>query len=249
MPSIIHQSAAMDLRGLALVSQSVQEQVTGLVNVSVEYVTATPERVSDLFYTDAPPPIWPTSVDEWALQNRSLYMVSRNMTKANGLTTISAEYAGGLLARNGSPTMLISTEREGPFGYSNSSAAQTIYVSNYPNAPTSWEDVTTSLTYTPAERLSYYAIAHEYIFVSIDGYRPELPLLGDRDLFSIISFFKNGYAEKWNWFSSPRKTIVAIDYNEDYFANILRAKEVITDEKPSFVTPTVKLVTLRKYIQ
>jgi hypothetical protein len=223
----------------------VQEQVTGLVNVSVEYVTATPERVSDLFYTDAPPPIWPTSVDEWALQNRSLYMVSRSMAKANGLTTISAEYAGGLLARNGSPTMLISTEREGPMGYSVLFGETSVTARNYPNAPADYSNYNeVTLNYTLFEALSYYVIAHEYTFVSIEGSRPELPPLGD--LFSIISFSKNGYTTKW---INGYNTIVAIDYNQDYFANILRARDLITDEKPSFVTPTVKLVTLRKYIQ
>ena len=249
----------MSSRRLSLVSQSVQEQINGLVNVAVQYVTTVTnrERVAAFFYVDAPPPIWPDSVNQFELQNRALYMVSRNISQANGLVTIDVEYAGGL-RRGGSPPLLITTERDGPNSYSISSDPESVTVTNYPDAPASYSQVTTqSLTYTPSEFLSWMSIVYEYQFVDIDGLRPELPPLGS--LFSIIAYSKTSYTTR---FVDGRNEIFNQTISSDtperypdspfqlpYFEGQLNGKSVIVDEKPSFITPTVKLITVRKYIE
>jgi hypothetical protein len=259
MPAIVYQSPGMAARRLALVSQSAQEQITGLVNVSVEYVTTTAnrDRVAAMFYVDAPPPIWPDSVNQFELQNRALYMVSRNITQANGLVTINAEYAGGL-KRTDSPTLLISTERDGPKGYAIALDPQTLTITRYPNAPANYNDSTSqSISYTPTEALSYYTTIYEYTFVDIDGIRPVLPAAGD--LFNIIAFSRTAFSTEWNNgvqsfvdlssdSSRPELPGNSGPFSLAYFTAKLAYHPVITDEKPSFITPTVKLVTVRKYI-
>jgi hypothetical protein len=259
MPSIVYQSPGMSSRRLSLVSQSVQEQINGLVNVAVQYVTtaANRERVAAFFYVDAPPPIWPDSVNQFELQNRALYMVSRSISQANGLVTIDVEYAGGL-RRGGSPPLLITTERDGPNNYSFVLESQSVTVTNYPDAPASYTNVNSqTLTYTPSESLSWMSTIYEYQFVDIDGLRPELPPLGS--LYSIIAYFKTSYTTRW---VDGRNEIFNQSISSDdperypnspfqlpYFEGQLNGKPVIVDEKPSFITPTVKLITVRKYIE
>lgn len=258
MPSAVHISASLAARKIALVSQSVQEQLTGLVNVSLEYVTTAANRdgVAAMFYLDAPPPIFPNCINKFELQNRALYMISRNITQANGLVTISAEYAGGL-KRGGIAPMLISTERDGPNGYSFiASEAEPIFVQNWPNAPDYTNSNTTTFNYFPSESLSYYSIVYTYTFVDIDGLRPILPPLGP--LFNIISYSKTSYTTR---FIEGRNTIVNQSvssnnpdfnpnspFNLPYWENQLSTRTVVSDEKPSFITPMVKLMTIRKYI-
>jgi hypothetical protein len=85
-------------RGLVLTRMDAQEQVNGLVNVQVEYVGPSTRHdiISRSFYQDAPPPIWPSVVNKAELVTNRLYMESRTVTRANGLTTVSASYVGGL---------------------------------------------------------------------------------------------------------------------------------------------------------
>ena len=260
MPSIVYQSPGMAARRLALVSQSAQEQITGLVNVSVEYVTTTAnrDRVAAMFYVDAPPPIWPDSVNQFELQNRALYMVSRNITQANGLVTISAEYAGGLKRGGGSP-LLITTDRDGPKGYSFVGDQITLTIQTYNDSPFGFTPAgSTSIGYSPSEFLSFYALVYEYTFVDIDGQRPTLPPIGN--LFSIIAYRSTFFSREWN---NGVQSFVDLSSDSSrpelpgnsgpvglgYFTDILNRRPLLTDEKPSFITPTVKLVTVRKYIE
>jgi hypothetical protein len=260
MPSIVYQSPGMSSRRLALVSQSVQEQLTGLVNVSLEYVTTADsrDRVAATFYLDAPPPIWPDSVNQFELQNRALYMVSRNITQANGLVTISAEYAGGL-KRGGSSPLLITTERDGPKGYSFVGDRITLTIQTYNDSPFGFTPPgSTGIGYSPSEFLSYYATVYEYTFVDIDGLRPELPAVGP--LYSIIAYRRTHFATKYtngigefidqsSDSTRPELPGNSGPFGLSYFTDILNSRVLLTDEKPSFITPTVKLVTVRKYIE
>jgi hypothetical protein len=98
MPSTIIGSASWNSTGLVLSAQSAQEQVTGLVNVQVTYVAPVTKQsqASAKFYTDAPPPIWPTVVLRSELVTNNLYLVDRTIERANGLLTIQANYVGAL---------------------------------------------------------------------------------------------------------------------------------------------------------
>jgi hypothetical protein len=98
MPSTIIGSASWNSTGLILSQQSAQEQVTGLVNVQVTYVAPVTKQsqASAKFYTDAPPPIWPTVVLRSELVTNNLYLVDRTIERANGLLTIQANYVGAL---------------------------------------------------------------------------------------------------------------------------------------------------------
>jgi hypothetical protein len=98
MPSTVIGNATWNSTGLILSAQSAQEQVNGLVNVQVTYVAPVSKQsqASAKFYTDAPPPIWPTVVSRSELVTNNLYLVERTIERANGLVTITANYAGAL---------------------------------------------------------------------------------------------------------------------------------------------------------
>jgi hypothetical protein len=112
MPSIVIKSTAFASSGLALNSQTFTEDISGLVRVAMTFTTTTAKRdaVSQLFYVDAPPPIFPTSIDRYLLQTEQLYMVDRTVTQSNGLVEISAQYAGALKSSIASPK--VSLERK-----------------------------------------------------------------------------------------------------------------------------------------
>jgi hypothetical protein len=98
MPATIIGNSEWTSRGLVLTAQDAQEQVNGLVNVQVTYVgpASRHDQISREFYQDAPPPIWPSVVSRGELVTNRLYMESRSVSRANGLTTVQANYVGGL---------------------------------------------------------------------------------------------------------------------------------------------------------
>jgi hypothetical protein len=98
MPATIIGNSEWTSRGFVLTAQDAQEQVNGLVNVQVTYVgpASKHDQISRSFYVDAPPPIWPQVVSPSELVTNRLYMESRSVTRANGLTTVQANYVGGL---------------------------------------------------------------------------------------------------------------------------------------------------------
>jgi hypothetical protein len=99
MPSTVIGSPTWNQRGLVITSMDAQEQVNGLVTVQVEY-TGPADRhdiISRSFYQDAPPPIFPSVVSPSELVTNRLYMESRTVSRANGLTTVKANYVGGLV--------------------------------------------------------------------------------------------------------------------------------------------------------
>jgi hypothetical protein len=98
MPSTVIGNATWNSTGLVLSQQSAQEQTTGLVNVQLTYVCPASKQhaLARNFYLDAPPPIFPSVVSRAELLTNNLYMVNRSVQTANGLCTITADYAGGL---------------------------------------------------------------------------------------------------------------------------------------------------------
>jgi len=113
MPAIIRGSAEWNQRGLILSRMDAQEQVNGLVNVQVEYVGPSTRHdiISRSFYQDAPPPIWPSVVSPGELVTNRLYMESRTVERANGLTKVRANYVGGL-QRAGFNGYFLRTDKE-----------------------------------------------------------------------------------------------------------------------------------------
>jgi hypothetical protein len=98
MPATIIGNSEWTLRGLVLTAQNAQEQVNGLVNVQVEYTAPATkqQKIDQLFYVDAPPPIWPSVVNRGEMLTNNIYMVTRSVERANGLVRVRAEYVSGL---------------------------------------------------------------------------------------------------------------------------------------------------------
>lgn len=98
MPATIIGNTDWNQRKLILSRMDAQEQVNGMVNVQVEYVgpSSSHDTIARSFYQDAPPPIWPSVISRDELVTNRLFMESRTVTKANGITTVNASYVGGL---------------------------------------------------------------------------------------------------------------------------------------------------------
>jgi hypothetical protein len=97
MPALVHFAPSLTQGNLTIGPSSVNTQVNGLVEVSIDYIC----RESDLeaqiekFYVDAPPPIFPTrGISPSNLQQGKLFMVNYGVTQQYGVATINARYAG-----------------------------------------------------------------------------------------------------------------------------------------------------------
>jgi hypothetical protein len=103
MPTTIIGNNQWNARGLVLSEQSAQDQVNGLINVQAVYVgpSSKHDKIVRSFYPDAPPPIFPSIVSPGELLTGKLYLEQSSITRANGLTTVSANYVGGLYRGRG----------------------------------------------------------------------------------------------------------------------------------------------------
>jgi hypothetical protein len=99
MPSQVYISPALARNKLALIEDSVQEQLNGALNYSVTYTTTARllEEVRALFFIDAAPPVAPSSIKLPQCLTGRLYLQDHGITQANGLAHISARYVGGIL--------------------------------------------------------------------------------------------------------------------------------------------------------
>ena len=113
MPSIVHRSALMQSRKLALTSQDFVEQGNGLVQVSLGYTAAASDVASvlPLFRVDSQPPISPSMISLNGLQSQKLYMTNFSSSQANGLLEITASYVGASLSALRKPLIFDSVER------------------------------------------------------------------------------------------------------------------------------------------
>lgn len=114
MPSVIHRSALMQGRKIALISQDLVEQGNGLVQVSLSYTAAASDAFSvlPLFRVDSQPPINPSMIDLRKLQSQKLYMQNVSSSQANGLLQITAAYVGASLSALSKPQISDSVERQ-----------------------------------------------------------------------------------------------------------------------------------------
>jgi hypothetical protein len=248
MPATIIGSTEWNTRGLVLTRQDAQEQVNGLVTVQCEYVGPAEKHdiISRSFYTDAPPPIWPSVVNKNELLGNRLYMESRSVTRANGLTQVNASYVGGLV-RTGFAGYYLRTARE---------TGGTV--------TGAYEGVLTPLAggiaYSLETNATLYGFNGEFIkhtmeFVqvgeAISFAKPELTF---SDMYVPTGGIKSGgenlvpSAEDPNtmhslftlFYSAPGAGGIVLVKNGGYVA----AKFV---DKPSFITPTVKLIEREFY--
>jgi hypothetical protein len=97
MPATIHFSPSLVSGGLLLGKTNVNTQVSGLVDVSIDYIcrTADLDIHLDKFFLDAPPPTFPSrTISPGALAESKLFMVNYGVDDQYGVATISARYAG-----------------------------------------------------------------------------------------------------------------------------------------------------------
>lgn len=178
MPSLVHASSRLTSSpGVALVSHSITEDNNGLITVSCEYV-CTAQRLADtdlLFYPDAPPPIYPDSVNRRYLLAQKLFMGNRDISVANGLATIKATYVSGL-ARSGNHVR-VSISRE--------SAISLII----PVVFTVQGDLVAAYTFTYIPTV----IEHEYVIVGSETSGNIAAPTNDQ-LYTLVSFGGFGYA-------------------------------------------------------
>ena len=114
MPSLLHRSALMQSRKVALTSQDFVEQGNGLVQVSLGYTAAASDASSvlPLFRVDSQPPINPSIIDLNSLQSQKLYMTNFSSSQSNGLLQITASYVGASLNALRKPLISESGERQ-----------------------------------------------------------------------------------------------------------------------------------------
>jgi hypothetical protein len=97
MPATIHFSPSLVSGGLLLGKTNVNTQVSGLVDVSIDYIcrTADLDIHLDKFFLDAQPPTFPSrTISPSALAEGKLFMVNYGVDDQYGVATISARYAG-----------------------------------------------------------------------------------------------------------------------------------------------------------
>jgi hypothetical protein len=97
MPSVVHFAPSLGAGALLIAKSMVNTQVTGLVEVSVDYICRSADLPSQVakFFLDAPPPIFPSkTISTSSLAQGKLFMVNYGVTDQYGIATINARYAG-----------------------------------------------------------------------------------------------------------------------------------------------------------
>jgi hypothetical protein len=97
MPATVIFAPSLVSGALLLGSTSVTTQVTGLVEVSIEYICRRADIDAQLekFFLDAPPPIFPSqTISASTLKNGKLFMLNYGVEDQYGVVTISARYVG-----------------------------------------------------------------------------------------------------------------------------------------------------------
>jgi hypothetical protein len=245
MPATIIGNSEWTSRGLVLTAQNAQEQVNGLVNVQVTYVgpASRHDQISRSFYLDAPPPIWPDVVSRNELVTNRLYMVSRSVSRANGLTTVQADYVGGL-QRSGFKGYFLQIQKEiGQTGLAylvqNPDGSVTTSVS-FGALPAGAAPIPSGLNASPTKIFGYDLTIQMAEFVMVgNATAVALPSFVRNDLISVVSS-SNQQFDILNYtaeqiFAAPLLQL----RNGSYFRDTpCRVQETIAN----YVTPTVKIM-------
>jgi hypothetical protein len=241
MPALVHTNIALQ-GGFAKVSESVSEDASGLVTVQMEFVcrASNSARLSRLFYSDAPPPIFPDALNASDLITRRLYMVNRSVEQSNGLTYVQAEYAAGFANKRSNHLRFVDRESERSFQF----ISEPFEIRRVnPNAP---DNIITAGNLTNRFAYSWipFVVTFEYVEIgSIAAYTPTQPPRSE--LFSISAFSSNFYvpAPELGW-----SAIKNISYEKSWFEDLFINRTVREDRKPVYVTPTVKTIQHRFYL-
>jgi hypothetical protein len=232
MPVLIHTSSGFASAKVVLSAQNYTEDDRGLVSASLQYVAKASNRsaVDALFYTDAPPPIWPTYLDRGRLIGRNLYMQSRTLTEQYGLLTIDALYVGG--RERIIPTA--SSDFESPVSFFYGQRSQDLFLYDPLlgiNRSFGSRFNYQSYTYTPiVTSLSFVRVA------GIDSYTPQKPQT--ESMYTLTAFD----SETWNVVAME---IVKTKGTRQNFLDLLNTKPVIEERKTESLTPTVQIITMR----
>lgn len=240
MPSTIVGSPTWNQRGLVITSMDAQEQVNGLVTVQVEY-TGPSERhdiISRSFYQDAPPPIFPSVVSPSELVTNRLYMESRTVTRANGLTTVKANYVGGLV-RQGFRGFFISEQLD-----------QTRRDYILTNGEVTFANFVGSVSLANA---AFFNLRYEVYEISLEFVR-----VGQTSSASLPEIQKSDLARNFRASSVPGINVVdqgafpgeapapmPFVFGVPWDEYTLNNKLLSVEESREFATPTVAVVTLR----
>jgi hypothetical protein len=258
MPATIIGNSEWTSRGLVLTAQNAQEQVNGLVNVQVEYnAPATKQhKIDQLFYVDAPPPIWPSVVNRGEMLTNNSYMVTRSVERANGLVRVRAEYVSGLKRSGFRGYFLRETVETGKRGVAfNYFTGQEIPGTTVVRASV--------VTPAPSKLLRATTFATGFIyderiktveFVRIGGQSAAaLPLFTRADMASVLQATKSGIFSGSALLSDAPDSVEQADLwralgTDEAYASGLSSFEKNTPipflESWDYVTPNVQIVTL-----
>jgi hypothetical protein len=243
MPSIVHTTNQL-INGLAVVSDSASESASGLVRAQIEYVhrTANIARLNKLFYVDAPPPVFPKSVNANELINRRLYMVQRSVEQRNGLTHVQAEYVGGFANKPNNYGRFIDRESERSFSFSQ--RRQFTLVNPDPSEPSPTQEGT--FFFTDFYAYSYIPFVHTFEYAEVGNvasYRVVPPSI---EMLFELSTFRGEFYER-----APERGwggIKAVPYEKEFFVNQIVSENTIKDDRRAiYETPTVKTIQHRYY--
>lgn len=232
MPALIHTSATMTSKKVALVSQNFTEDDRGLVSASLQFVARASDRsaVDAMFYTDAPPPVWPTYLDRGRLIRRNLFMQSRTISEQYGLLTVDALFLGG----RERIVPVITSEFESAVNFFYISEPFELVYQTSPFSSITYGNLTSSFgyVYTPnVTSLSFVRIGN------IDSFTPIKPQA--EEMFSLVAFSSR----------LPRRgnngDLITEEYPKQWFIDLLKNTPVIEDRKTESLTPTVKIINVR----
>jgi hypothetical protein len=245
MPATIIGNNEWNQRGLVLTAQDAQEQVNGLVNVQATYVGPSSKHdiISRSFYQDAPPPIWPDVVNRSELVTNRLYMESRTVTRANGLTTVNASYVGGLQRAGFNGYFLRTTKETGGFGKAvpEGSVVQSISGGYYIVIGAS----PTGGTFAYNFRGSFIKHTLEYIEIG-QAYSLKEPSLTFKDMFAPESAttIVSPIAE------APDPNVIFSFHSITFGGRLVKNGSYLPPkfiDRPNYLTPTVKVVEREYY--
>lgn len=234
MPALLYTSPRMVAKKIALTSQNYTEDDRGLVSVSLQFVAKASDRfaVDGMFYTDAPPPVWPTYLDRGRLIGRNLFMQSRALTEQYGLLTIDASFVGG----RERIVPVVTSDFESPVNYflqSEPYSLQRVDPATGQNLGT-YGNLTWSLgyTYTPiVQQLSFVRVG------AIDSFAPVKPSV--EAMYSLSNFGSRVPRLGQNG------ELINYEYPRQYFVDLINNIPVIEDRKIEALTPTVKIINVR----
>jgi len=247
MPSVVHASSKLNaLPWLTLSKQSASENLSGLVTTQCEFVclASNQHKVDKFFYLDAPPPIWPSSLNRSRLMSGKLFLSERNFQRENGMTHISATYVGGLNA---------ATTNNKTFVYQRKGSYKSYSYVSPPFTMRTWnrDNPSNQVEYTGQQiniQYTYRPIHHVVQYVRINGvnsanYKPKGPFAILIKYYGAAPQIYPGF-DQYGW-----TTITKYIYPKKFFERILNNRPLLTEEKITPMTPSVFAVEETFYIE